>query len=123
MVVGLWTQSGKDPAEEYLPAGGDTFFLKDNDLGTSTFTRDTQGHVTGYTYRGADRSGSSRQGDQVTTQTSVVGSAAISPLPKPSKRARSQVQASMRTSPGEYVIVNLRAGEKIVIKPGTDAAR
>jgi hypothetical protein len=35
MVVGLWTQSGKDPAEEYLPAGGDTFFLKDGDLGLS----------------------------------------------------------------------------------------
>lgn len=68
MVVGLWTQSGKDPAEEYLPAGGDTFFLKDGDLGTSTFTRDNQGHVTGYTYCVADRSGSSRQGDQVTTQ-------------------------------------------------------
>jgi hypothetical protein len=34
-----------------------TFFLKDGDLGTSTFTRDTQGHVIGYTYRGADRSG------------------------------------------------------------------
>jgi len=49
----LWTQSGKDPAEEYFPAGGGTFFL-DEDLGTATFTRDAQGHVTGYTYRGAD---------------------------------------------------------------------
>ena len=49
----LWTQSGSDPAEEYLPAGRDTFFLKD-DLGTATFIRNAEGHVTGYTYRGAD---------------------------------------------------------------------
>lgn len=48
----LWSQLGKDQ-EEYLPLGSDTFFLKD-DLGTMTFVRDSQGHVTGYTYHRAD---------------------------------------------------------------------
>jgi ketosteroid isomerase-like protein len=48
----LWSQSGKD-ADEYLPLGGETFFLR-SDLGTMTFSRDAQGHVTGYTYHGTD---------------------------------------------------------------------
>jgi hypothetical protein len=38
---------------EWLPAGGDTFFFKD-DLGASTFSRDAQGRVTGYTYYRVD---------------------------------------------------------------------
>jgi ketosteroid isomerase-like protein len=49
----LWTQSGNDAAEEFLPLGADTFFLK-SDLATNTFIRDAQGHVTGYTYQNAD---------------------------------------------------------------------
>ncbi len=48
----LWTQSGKD-LEEYLPLGADSFFLK-SELGIDKFTRDAQGHVTGYTYQDAD---------------------------------------------------------------------
>jgi Domain of unknown function (DUF4440) len=48
----LWTQSGKD-VEEYLPLGADLFFLK-TELGIDKFTRDAQGHVTGYTYQDAD---------------------------------------------------------------------
>lgn len=49
----LWTQTGKDAAEEMLPMGVDAFFLK-GELGTNTFIRDAQGRVTGYTYRDAD---------------------------------------------------------------------
>jgi hypothetical protein len=44
----LWSQFPKDE-DEYLPLGSDTFFVKD-DLGSVTFVRDAQGHVTGYTY-------------------------------------------------------------------------
>ncbi len=35
--------------DEYLPLSSDTFFVKD-DIGSVTFVRDAQGHVTGYTY-------------------------------------------------------------------------
>jgi ketosteroid isomerase-like protein len=45
----LWTDFGEDMDEEYFPLGSETFFVK-NDLGSVTFVRDTQGHVTGYTY-------------------------------------------------------------------------
>jgi len=38
---------------EYLPLGRETFFIKD-DLGSVTFLRDAQGHVTGYTYHRVD---------------------------------------------------------------------
>jgi hypothetical protein len=48
----LWTQFGKD-TDEYFPLGAETFFIK-TDLGTATFSRDTQGHVTGYTYQRVD---------------------------------------------------------------------
>jgi hypothetical protein len=48
----LLSQSGKDE-DEYLPLGGETFFIK-SDLGSMTFSRDAQGHVTGYTYHGSD---------------------------------------------------------------------
>jgi ketosteroid isomerase-like protein len=48
----LWTQSGKD-VEEYLALGADSFFLK-SELGIDKFTRDAQGHVTGYRYQDAD---------------------------------------------------------------------
>jgi Domain of unknown function (DUF3471)/Domain of unknown function (DUF4440) len=44
----LWSQFPKDE-NEYLPLSSDTFFLK-NDVGSITFVRDAQGHVTGYTY-------------------------------------------------------------------------
>ena len=45
----LWSQVGKDAEEEYFALGPETFFVKD-DLGGFTFVRDSQGHVTGYTY-------------------------------------------------------------------------
>jgi ketosteroid isomerase-like protein len=48
----LWTQSGSE-VEEYLPLGADSFFLR-SELGIDKFTRDAQGHVTGYTYQDAD---------------------------------------------------------------------
>ena len=48
----LWSQSGKDE-DEYLPLGAETFFIR-SDLGSMTFSRDAQGHVTGYTYLGPD---------------------------------------------------------------------
>jgi hypothetical protein len=48
----LWTQSGTD-VEEYFPLGADSFFIKP-ELGIATFSRDAQGHVTGYTYLMAD---------------------------------------------------------------------
>lgn len=44
----LWSQFPKDE-DEYLPLSSDTFFVKD-DIGSVTFVRDAQGHVTGYTY-------------------------------------------------------------------------
>lgn len=46
----LWTDFGD---EEYFPLGSETFFVKD-DLGSVTFVRDAQGHVTGYTYNRGD---------------------------------------------------------------------
>ena len=49
----LWSELGGD-SSEYLPAGGDTFFLKEGDLGTFVFSRDDQGRVTGYTYHRID---------------------------------------------------------------------
>lgn len=48
----LWSHFGKDE-DEYLPLGADTFFIK-SDLGSVTFSRDAQGHVSGYTYHRAD---------------------------------------------------------------------
>jgi ketosteroid isomerase-like protein len=48
----LWSQSGKDE-EEYFPLGAETFFIR-SDLGSMTFSRDAQGHVTGYIYHGPD---------------------------------------------------------------------
>jgi ketosteroid isomerase-like protein len=48
----LQSQLGED-ADEYLPLGPDTFFIR-NDLGAVTFSRNAQGHVTGYTYHRAD---------------------------------------------------------------------
>jgi len=44
----LWSQTGND-GDWCEPAGGDTFFYK-SDVGSFTFSRDAQGHVTGYTY-------------------------------------------------------------------------
>jgi hypothetical protein len=44
----LWSRFGRDEGE-YLPLGAETFFVK-SDLGSVTFVRDAQGHVTGYTY-------------------------------------------------------------------------
>ena len=48
----LWTKQGED-VDEYLPLGAETFFIK-SDLGTFAFSRDAQGHVTGYTYHRVD---------------------------------------------------------------------
>jgi hypothetical protein len=48
----LWLQIGKN-GEEYLPLGSETFFVKD-DLGSATFSRDDQGHVTGYAWHYPD---------------------------------------------------------------------
>jgi hypothetical protein len=49
----LWSHILNDVAE-YLPAGGDAFFLKEGSLTTITFSRDPRGRVVGYTYRRAD---------------------------------------------------------------------
>jgi hypothetical protein len=50
----LWSEFGKDKDEdEYLPLGPETFIVK-SDLGSVTFVRDAQGHVTGYTYNRND---------------------------------------------------------------------
>jgi Domain of unknown function (DUF4440)/Domain of unknown function (DUF3471) len=48
----LWSRVGKNE-EEYLPLGADTFFVK-SELGSVTFSRDAEGHVTGYIYKYAD---------------------------------------------------------------------
>lgn len=48
----LWSRFDKDE-DEYLPLGAETFFIK-SDLGSVTFVRDGQGHLTGYTYHRAD---------------------------------------------------------------------
>jgi hypothetical protein len=48
----LWSQLGGSEGEA-LPLGSETFFFKD-DLGSVTFSRDAQGHVTGYTYHRVD---------------------------------------------------------------------
>ena len=48
----LWSRLDNDE-DEYLPLGSDTFFIR-NDLGTVTFTRSPDGHVSGYTYRRVD---------------------------------------------------------------------
>jgi len=46
----LWSRFSKEKEDdEYLPLSSDTFFVKD-DVGSVTFVRDAQGHVTGYTY-------------------------------------------------------------------------
>jgi hypothetical protein len=44
----LYSDLGGDQ-DEALPLGSETFFFKD-DLASITFVRDSQGHVTGYTY-------------------------------------------------------------------------
>jgi hypothetical protein len=45
----LWSHYGRDTDEQYFPLGSETFFVKD-DLGSHTFVRDAQAHVTGYIY-------------------------------------------------------------------------
>lgn len=45
--------TGESEDHEYKPLGSETFFLAD-DLGSITFVRDSQGRVTGYSYRRAD---------------------------------------------------------------------
>ena len=46
----LWTRFSKEKDDnQYLPLSSDTFFVKD-DIGSTQFVRDAQGHVTGYTY-------------------------------------------------------------------------
>jgi hypothetical protein len=48
----LWSEMGGN-ADECLPAGGETFFFKD-DLGNISFSRDAGGNVTGYIYHRVD---------------------------------------------------------------------
>ena len=45
----LWSHLGED-VDEYLPAGTDSFLIREGDLATFTFSRDAQGQVTGYVY-------------------------------------------------------------------------
>lgn len=49
----LARMTGESQDHEYKPLGSGTFFLED-DLGSVTFVRDAQGHVSGYTYQRAD---------------------------------------------------------------------
>lgn len=50
----LWSRFSKDKDDdEYLPLSSDTFFVED-DVGSTQFVRDAQGHVTGYTYHRVD---------------------------------------------------------------------
>lgn len=49
----LWSQIQTE-VEEYLPAGGDSFFLKEGDLATIEFSRDASGRVVGYIYHRID---------------------------------------------------------------------
>ena len=50
----LWSRFSKEKeGEEYLPLSSDTFFVKD-DIGSTQFVRDPQGHVTGYAYHRSD---------------------------------------------------------------------
>jgi hypothetical protein len=49
----LWSHLDGDVVE-YLPAGNESFFIREGDLGTITFKRDTHGRVTGYTYHRVD---------------------------------------------------------------------
>jgi len=50
----LWSRFSKDNEDdEYLPLSSDTFFVKD-DIGSTQFVRDAQGHLTGYTYHRFD---------------------------------------------------------------------
>jgi hypothetical protein len=48
----LWSRFGEDE-DEYLPLATKTFFVK-SDIGSVTFVRDAQGHVSGYTYHRGD---------------------------------------------------------------------
>jgi ketosteroid isomerase-like protein len=48
----LWSRTGTGQGE-WLPAGGDTFFFKD-DLGSVTFSRDAKGLEIGYTFHHCD---------------------------------------------------------------------
>jgi hypothetical protein len=53
----LWSRLGQGEdadVEEYLPAGSDSFFFKESDPATITFSRDAQGHVTGYIFHRID---------------------------------------------------------------------
>jgi len=50
----LWSRFSKDNEDdEYLPLSSDTFFVKD-DIGSTQFVRDAEGHVSGYTYHRFD---------------------------------------------------------------------
>jgi ketosteroid isomerase-like protein len=52
----LWSRYGDDSnaLDEYLPAGDETFFVREGDLGTVTFLRDPDRQVIGYRYRRVD---------------------------------------------------------------------
>ena len=52
----LWSRFGDDSADldEYLPAGEETFFIREGDLGTVTFLRGAAREVIGYTSHRTD---------------------------------------------------------------------
>jgi ketosteroid isomerase-like protein len=52
----LWSRFGEDSKEldEYLPAGDETFFVREGDLGTVAFVRDADRQVIGYTSHRVD---------------------------------------------------------------------
>jgi hypothetical protein len=53
----LWSQLGQGEdadVEEFLPSCGDSFFFKESDPATITFSRDAKGRVTGYIFHRID---------------------------------------------------------------------
>jgi ketosteroid isomerase-like protein len=52
----LWSRFGDDSTDldEYFPAGDETFFVREGDLGTITFQRDAARRVVGYTSHRVD---------------------------------------------------------------------
>jgi hypothetical protein len=51
-----WSRFGSDSADldEYFPAGEETFFIREGDLGTVIFLRDAAREVMGYTSHRTD---------------------------------------------------------------------
>jgi tetratricopeptide (TPR) repeat protein len=69
----LWTDFGENMDEEYFPFGSETFFVKD-DLGSVTFVRDAQGHVTATLITaGTDRKSTPKRSSERASCSSVHG--------------------------------------------------